>query len=320
MSFLVQLPRDEYPREPIPPLSADGFDIANARVAGWLAQLVYEDEPEKIASILRAWQLQLVASFNPLATSILPMPKTRGLVVEGQGVCLVVFAGTDPLVLANWVSDFDFPLRPNGTHEGFAQALEAAFQQVTAALPAATTNPRLWFVGHSLGAALAVLCAKRVNDEIGIRAEAIYTFGMPRAGNTAFFADYEPILGERTFRLVHGDDVVPSVPPSNLPHGLNFRHVGRLLQCARFGTFDAAFLARAPNDLPAFMTTLVTGFKDALRGMLSGGLAPEIRRDAVGEGLRILPPGIGDHLPERYLRALGVPPVLSSNSGPIRQH
>jgi hypothetical protein len=305
MSFLVQLPRNQYPHDLILAPLTGTFSITNARVAGWLAQLAYEDEPEKIASILQDWQLQLVAKFDPLAVSILPMPKTRGLVVDGQGVRFVVFAGTDPLVLANWVSDFDFPLGPDGTHRGFAQALEAAFEQVRTALPAAATNPRLWFVGHSLGAALAALCAKRVN----IRAEAVYTFGMPRVGNIAFSDGYEPILGDRTFRFVHGDDMVPSVPPSELPHGVKYRHVGRLLHCDRFGTFDAAHLATTPSDLPDFRTNLVTGVKDALRGLLSGVLAPEIRRDAVGESFRILPPGIVDHLPDRYLKALGMPPI-----------
>jgi hypothetical protein len=50
----------------------------------------------------------VIAPITPLAATILPLPHTRGLVLEGSGIRFVVFAGTDPLVLANWVSDFDF--------------------------------------------------------------------------------------------------------------------------------------------------------------------------------------------------------------------
>jgi hypothetical protein len=317
MSIFVRLPREQYQPNPLTGLSAGGFTPANAGAAAWLAQLSYEDERDKIDDIARQWSLNVITPITPLAATILPLPHTRGLVLngflDGARIRFVVFAGTDPLVLANWVSDFDFPIE-GGVHKGFAQAFEIAWPTVKAALTGGEAAARVWFVGHSLGAALAALCAKRANDELRTRAEAVYTFGMPRVGDATFAAAYEEVLGDRTFRLVHGDDVVASVPPA----ALNFRHVGRLLQCARFDQFRG-MPASTVSDTPDFARHLLTGFKDALLGLLSGALAPEIRRDAVGESFRVLPPGIGDHLPDRYLRALGLPPILDANTGQVRQ-
>src|SRR5262245_66071665 len=58
------------------------------------------------------------------------------------------------------------------------------------------------------------------------RATGVYVFGCPRAGGDAFFNSYTPLFGDSTFRLVHGSDIVATVPSAGL-----FRHVGRLIQC-----------------------------------------------------------------------------------------
>lgn len=306
MSFLVQLPRSEYPLDAIGDLSADPL-LRKAGSAAWLAQLAYEEDEKKISCILKDWDLELITRFAPLAPSILPTSRTTGLIVEGQGRRFIVFTGTDPLHLANWINDFDVPIGPQGIHHGFQQALEAAWDQVKAALPRDEPRRSVWFIGHSLGGALAALAAKRANDEFAIEAEAVYVFGMPRVGDAAFSDQYERILGSRTFRFVHGDDIVAGAPPSEL----GYRHNGRLLKCARNSTFDEALLVGTRSDDPQFRSDILTGFRDAIFGFFSGILAPEIRRDVVGEASRVLPPSIGDHLPDRYLKALGVPPVTS---------
>lgn len=303
MSIFVRLPRDQYQPHPLEGISRGQFTLANAGAAAWLAQLAYEDDRAKIDDIAKQWGVGVIDQIAPSGATILPVAHTRGLVLEGSGIRFVAFSGTDPFVLANWVSDFDFPLE-RGVHRGFAQALEVAWTIVKSAIAAGGGAKRIWFIGHSLGAALAGLGAKRANDELGVQVEAVYTFGMPRVGNASFAEPYERALGPRTFRLVHGDDIVASVPPSSK----DYRHVGRLLRCERFGQFQGM---PAASDAPDFRSTLLSGFKDALVGLFSGALAPEIRRDAVGEAFRVLPPGIVDHLPDRYLSALGLPPIMN---------
>lgn len=90
------------------------------------------------------------------------------------------------------------------------------------------TEQALFFTGHSLGGALALIAAERAarDPAVNARATGVYVFGCPRAGGDAFFNSYTPLFGDSTFRLVHGSDIVATVPPAGL-----FRHVGRPIQC-----------------------------------------------------------------------------------------
>jgi hypothetical protein len=40
----------------------------------------------------------------------------------------------------------------------------------------------------------------------------VYTFGQPRVGNSAYRDGYNADLRDRTFRIVHADDIVPRIP------------------------------------------------------------------------------------------------------------
>lgn len=71
--------------------------------------------------------------------------------------------------------------------------------------------------GHSLGGALALICAKflAVNK---YNVEAVYTFGCPRVGDFPFQINYDDVamlggaLGERTFTVINDCDIVPRLP------------------------------------------------------------------------------------------------------------
>ncbi|RAI43959.1 hypothetical protein [Rhodoplanes roseus] len=126
MTFLVRLPADHYPADALDGLApGPGFHLGTARAAAWAAQLAYEDEPDKLAAIARAWGASLVA-FSPTTATALPMPQTRGIVLRRDGTALLAFAGTDPLVLANWLTDFLFFVNDDGIHRGFLAALAVA--------------------------------------------------------------------------------------------------------------------------------------------------------------------------------------------------
>src|SRR5262249_37982085 len=158
-----------------------------------------------------------------------------------------------------WVTNFNFRLNRDGVHQGFNAALEGAWPQLAAALreAAAGAGAPLIVAGHSLGGALAALAALRLAQESVVAADAVYSFGMPRVGSPVFALAYDQMRGERPYRLVHGEDLVPTVPPSNF----NFRHVGRMLACARHGKFDAALLAPGGGDNPPFAASLVSRTK-----------------------------------------------------------
>jgi hypothetical protein len=123
---------------------------------------------------------------------------------------------------------------------------------------------------------------------------------MPRVGGPTFAERYNQALGHLTYRLVHGADIVPTLPPAEI----GFSHVGRPLACDRYGRFDAANLSPYPSDLPMFVAGTLDGVRAGLLQIVSGLAAPEIRDDVLGQASRLLLPAIGDHLPDRYWRAL----------------
>jgi len=92
---------------------------------------------------------------------------------------------------------------------------------------------------------------------------------------------------------------VASVPPS----ALGFRHVGRLLRCARAGKF-AGTPAAGFSDDPAFAPELLGGLGQGFRDFFAGKLQPFFRADMLGQLSGLLPPPIADHLPDRYCHAL----------------
>ena len=60
-------------------------------------------------------------------------------------------------------------------------------------------------VQHSLGAALATICASRLD------AHELYTFGSPRVGNRAFVKEMKND-GIQHYRFVNNNDIVTGVP------------------------------------------------------------------------------------------------------------
>ena len=47
-------------------------------------------------------------------------------------------------------------------------------------------NAPLFAIGHSMGAALATICAMDLKFKVGLKDVRLYTFGSPRVGNADF--------------------------------------------------------------------------------------------------------------------------------------
>jgi hypothetical protein len=128
------------------------------------------------------------------------------------GDAFVVFRGTESRDPTDLGSDADFRLKGwkggGRVHTGFLKALDSVWAKVAAEL-AACTATRLWFTGHSLGAALATLAMQRA----GRPNSHLVTFGSPRVGDAAFVALFSGLPVERH---VNCCDVVTQVPPAIL--------------------------------------------------------------------------------------------------------
>jgi len=279
------------------------FTPGNARAMMWLSQLAYEtDDEPKVDDILAKFQLKkrLLGSNGPI-TGLLQR-KASFIVAAGHGATFVMFAGTDPLQIGDWFTDFRLALVPNVLHEGFVEAVDSVIPDIQAVIASRGADEQpLFFTGHSMGGALANIAALRAL-EANVEATAVYTFGGPRAGGQNFFNAYTPKLGDRTFRLVRGHDIVPTVPPSFVG---NFRHVGRILHCPHGSAFEGSpSPSNAGND-PGPILTVLSAFPDIEFGL------PDIEElkkidPRTFDKIEAIPDLVSDHVPASYFHALSI--------------
>jgi lipase (class 3) len=305
MSFLVELARSAFPADALDGFTTTSqFGLDNARAMMWMSQLAYETSHEtKVDSILASWSLTKRAFRSNDPITGLPPKSACVVVAGGRGATIVSFSGTDPLKIEDWITDFTIAQLPDSLHQGFHEAVDTIWPHIK---PGIENRPHaeqpLFFTGHSLGGALAIIAGERAMREFGARATGVYTFGSPRTGGANFFDSYMPRLGNATFRLVHGTDVVPTVPPMN-----SFRHVGQSIQCTTDGRFDGPVVTSAAEEnKPNFLeSTLQSGLADfraaaALRLLRAIGPRPLDRLAA------LLPRMVRDHVPSSYFRALSI--------------
>jgi len=304
MSVLVSLKPEIYRDDALNGFTATPeFTPGNARAMMWLSQLAYEtDDKRKVDDILAKFQLKNrpLGSNGPITRLL--QRKASFIVAAGHGATFVMFAGTDPLEIGDWFTDFKLALLPNVLHEGFAGAVDSVMHDIQAAIASRGADEQpLFFTGHSMGGALANIAALRAL-EAGVQATAVYTFGGPRAGGQDFFNAYTPKLGDRTFRLVRGHDIVPSVPPS---FAGNFRHVGRILQCPHRSTFRGSPSSSNASNDPHPILTVLKAFPDIDFGL------PDIQELAkidprTFDEIEAIPDLVSDHVPASYFHALSI--------------
>lgn len=132
-------------------------------------------------------------------------------------------------------------------HRGFKREVDDLWPRLEQAL---VNNTRtLWFSGHSLGAAMAAICAGRCKlSYIKSNPRALYTYGSPRIGNRRY-VNYVQI---ETYRWVNNNDIVTRVPPA----WFGYRHKGREIYLNAYGKI---------RELTQWQRT-----KDRWRGFLRG--------------------------------------------------
>jgi triacylglycerol lipase len=324
MSVLTTLPEQLYDAGAFKGFEAGSrFTIENARALAWMCQLAYEtDDREKVQRILQTWGGELVEHgiiVQSLKIHGLPIGDSRCILSSFPSAIVLAFAGTDPLSLANWITDFDTVFSPQNTAMGYQNAVDLVWPALRQLL-LTEINPRssLLVVGHSLGGALAAVVAYQACKE-GIRdVKAVYTFGMPRVGGDTFRSEYHEVLGLTTYRLVYGNDIVPTVAPPEL----GYRHIGRYFSAVHDQRFSAEKLSPDDfSDMPAFLpviaTELLSKFQDRLPSIapistrmriagavLAGFPVSSGRSDLTGILIEILPPQLRDHILDRYIAAL----------------
>ncbi|ANE48631.1 hypothetical protein SY83_01060 [Paenibacillus swuensis] len=140
-----------------------------------------------------------------------------GFVLESANEFVIAFRGTDSA--EDWVSDsmagqvpFRFVRNGGKTHSGFTALYASMRQDILRTLRGLPSGKPLYITGHSLGGALATLCAVDVAVHSKFSRPRIYTFGSPRVGNDAFAAKFNRLI-RVSRRIANTQDIVPSLPP-----------------------------------------------------------------------------------------------------------
>ncbi|CAH8313656.1 unnamed protein product [Eruca vesicaria subsp. sativa] len=147
-------------------------------------------------------------------------------VAKNLNAIVIAFRGTQQHSIQNWVSDLfwkqldlNYPDMSDAmVHHGFYSAYHnttvrpAVLSAVQRAKKSYGPNINIMVTGHSMGGAMATFCGLDLVVNVGEEKVQVMTFGQPRVGNAAF-ASYYSLLVPKTFRITHGHDVVPHLPP-----------------------------------------------------------------------------------------------------------
>jgi hypothetical protein len=250
-----------------------------------------------------------------LVNNALLVVATGYLVLSKTGkVGVLAFRGTDPASFVTWLTDAQVQQRAflgGHVHAGFYGGLKAIWEDVAQAVSLARegqfldgvmrdNRPKLvklksplktlYVTGHSLGGAMAVLAAARLlkgdmGDWPTQVLRGVYTFGQPMVGDAAFSAQVGEAFGDRLFRHVYRDDVVPHLPPRS---DFEYQHAGNELR------------AKDPNDA---WTTSREGSERANAASAVISAAATAFEERMFPNTRIGKYSIDDHMPGNYVDA-----------------
>ncbi|MCQ8772908.1 lipase family protein [Streptomyces telluris] len=250
--------------------------------AYWLAQaadLSYKDEAT-IEKQARNWGFDRVRHHMTRFTPPFPLEDTQAFTMASDDMIITAFRGTEPARIRDWLSDATTPPWPGPAktgyvHYGFGQALESIFPDVKSTLNEYRTNGQtVWFTGHSLGGALAMLAGARLYlEEPKLLADGVYTYGQPRTCDRLLAAACNKGFKQRLFRFVNNNDIVPQLPPEPA-----YTHA------------DAVRYIDSAGKVHESMS-LLGGLADRAKGLTADAFAP------ASDGVR-------DHSMRKYVAAL----------------
>lgn len=258
---------------------AAGYSLRHAYCLAQACDLAYKDRAT-IERKAAAWGFDQVRHHETRFTPPFPLEDTQAYTLASDHMIITAFRGTEPAQIKDWLTDGTTPPWPGPgetgyIHHGFAEALESVFPDVRDTLAELRTDGQsVWFTGHSLGGALAMLAGARMYlEQPRLAADGVYTFGQPRTCDRILAAAYNKGFKDRMFRFVNNNDIVPHLPPEPA-----YTHVDALMYIDSHG--------KVHEQMP-----LAGSLADRVAGLTADVLAP------ASDGVR-------DHFMQSYLTAL----------------
>lgn len=240
--------------------AAPAFDADKAATLAAYTAVSYCNESE-----IQQWSCARCKKAGPMTVYMTVVDEVWDLTAYAGyssklGAKLVVFRGTDSHSLYNWVqnmhywrTDLSVPF-PNATgalvHTGFvssynSSSLRGNITEAMRSLQRWHPWAPVYIIGHSMGGALATVCALDLKYYFGLHDVRVYTFGSPRVGNDAF-VNYFDWQVQESFRTTHNRDIVPSVPLQIM----GFRHVPREVWQVDFAGHEALTICSDSGEDP----------------------------------------------------------------------
>ena len=153
---------------------------------------------------------------------------------ETEHDCVIACRGTEPHDINDVKADIDAVMAVVETvgrvHRGFNTETDDLWPRIEQTLLVERIGDKpVWFCGHSLGGAMATVCAGRcfMSDEVK-NPEGLFTYGSPRVGDKQYINFVKNV---QHVRWVNNNDIVPRLPPRLF----GFRHHGREMYLDRKG-------------------------------------------------------------------------------------
>lgn len=251
-----------------------GYSVERAYWLARASDLAYKDR-DVIEEQATAWGFGQVRHHESAFTPPFPLQDTQAYTMAGPDMIVTAFRGTEPAQIKDWLTDVSTPPWPGPggvgyMHYGFAEAVDSVLPTVRAAVTELRTDDQtVYFTGHSLGGALAMLAAARLAlEDPRLTADGVYTYGQPRTCDRLLAAAFDKDLKNKVFRFVNNNDIVPTLPPEPV-----FTHVATLHH------FDASGNLRTTTPtLLSAATSRTTGFATDPFGAASSGIKDHFMR------------------------------------------
>ncbi|MEK8127930.1 lipase family protein [Paenibacillus filicis] len=196
-------------------MSSSPFDTRNAIFLAAVCGQTYSQFDNQDGTFVLPHGYRLIASFK--ASSFMGSEAWFGFITESADRIIIAFRGTN--TRPEWISNsiarqtpYPFLSDSGLVHSGFLDIYRTARKSILSALRKLPEDRKLFITGHSLGGALATLCAVDVAANSKFKSPVVYTYASPRVGNPKFAMRFNNLLSGR-HRIYNNNDLVPGLPP-----------------------------------------------------------------------------------------------------------
>lgn len=206
-----------------------------------VSRIIYQYKPEKLSTPLSIHpDLTLL---KELTVNSKEYPIFSYIANDINNNIYIAFRGT--MDKDDMITDIDYKqinIRNKNdikVHHGFYHKFSLFKKDILNEIKKYNNINNIIITGHSLGSAVATLCAYELSKNKDNYNIYTYLFASPRVGDTEFCNDYNKNV-PNTYRIVNISDIIPTLPPPISPNLKNpdkpyfYKHVGYIRNVEHF--------------------------------------------------------------------------------------